>query len=103
MSLLLDLSSFYIFSVLPCVYPAVLSIMELGNSHAMKLYSSWYEKEEAKNPWRRQNLLPSLPSVSLFPLDFGVRWRTDFLLTMSRLWSPFCPQILRGPRRGKES
>lgn len=48
-------------------------------------------------------MFPSLPSVSLFPLDFGVRWRTDFPPTMSRLWSPFCPQILRGPRRGRGS
>lgn len=51
-------SSLHIFLVLPGVYPAALqsrflpvfqSLVELGNSHAMELHSSWCEEErEAK-------------------------------------------------------
>lgn len=111
-------SSLHIFLVLPGVYaaallscflPVFLSLMELGNSHAIQLHSSWCENEgEAKTlhvcgvgGGERQKVLPSLPPISLSPLGFGMEWKIDIPLPRSRPWRPFCPGILRGTGRSK--
>lgn len=80
-------SSLHIFLVLPGIHPAALlsrflpvflSLVELGNSHAMELHSPWCEEEgEAKTLRMCVCVWGGIP------------------LPVSKPWRPLCPWMLR--------